>query len=136
VTRFVLDSSVTMSWCFEDELDPYAERVLDSLNDREALVPEHWKLEVANAMLTGTREGRLDEAQAERFLDRLLKLPITISDSPISVEAAFSVGREYKLVSYDAAYLHLARREGIPLATNDRPLRRAARQARVPLFSA
>jgi predicted nucleic acid-binding protein len=134
MNRFVLDSCVAMAWCFEDEQDAYAERVLDALTDSRAMVPEHWKLEIANVMLTATRQRRLESGQAERFLDRLTKLPVDVTMDPVTVEAAFAIGREYKLPSYDAAYLDLARREGIPLATSDMPLRKAARQAHVPLF--
>jgi predicted nucleic acid-binding protein len=134
LTRFVLDSCVAMAWCFEDEQDDYAERVLDALAGSRAVVPEHWKLEVANVMLTATRQRRLAPVQAERFLDRLMKLPVEVTVDPVMVEAAFAIGREYKLSSYDAAYLDLARREGIPLATSDMALRKAARQAHVPLF--
>ena len=64
---FVLDCSVTMAWCFDDEATPYTDGVRDSLADKRAVVPSIWPLEVANATIVGERRKRLDEARSSRF---------------------------------------------------------------------
>jgi predicted nucleic acid-binding protein len=124
-----------MAWCFEDEDDAYAERVFDHLGQATALVPSFWKLEVANVMLVALKHSRISQGQADGFLARLAQLPIEIVDDEISTSAAFELGRRYGLTSYDAAYLHVAMTEGVPLATSDAALRRAARKARAGILT-
>jgi predicted nucleic acid-binding protein len=124
-----------MAWCFEDEDDAYAERVFDHLGQATALVPSFWKLEVANVMLVAMRNSRINQVQAEGFLAKLAQLPIQVADSELSTATAFELGRRYGLASYDAAYLHVALTEGVPLATNDAALRRAARKARAGILT-
>ncbi len=77
---FVLDCSVTMSWCFEDETDAYADSVQDALTSVRAVVPTIWPLEVANALIVGERRKRLDEARSTRFFAMLSGLPIVVDD--------------------------------------------------------
>src|ERR1700691_627470 len=133
VTRnFVLDASVPLAWCFEDERAALPERVLDVLESgTEMLTPSIWPLEVANAMLMAERRKRITNAQATAFLQRISKLPILVE--PIPSSRAFNhilpVARQHQLTEYDAAYLELALREALPLATLDAKLRRAARSA-------
>jgi predicted nucleic acid-binding protein len=124
-----------MAWCFEDEPGDYADSVLASLADSEAIVPVIWPLEVANVLLVAERRGRLTQADATRFVRLLRMLPVVIDGetSDRALEAILDVGREYGLSSYDAAYLELAMREGLPLATQDDPLRRAAERCGVRL---
>ncbi len=74
----MLDASVTMSWCFEDETTPYTEAALDRLVGATAVVPAIWPLEVANVLLLAERRGRLTEAQSARFVELLGALPIVI----------------------------------------------------------
>lgn len=131
----VLDCSVTMSWCFEDQSNSYTESVLDLLGHKKALVPAHWPLEVTNVLLTAERKKILSEAQSARFTEILLSLPVDI-DEKTSLKAfqeTLSLARSHKLTSYDAAYLELAMRQGLPLATQDNALKKAAKKNGVRL---
>jgi len=133
---FVVDNSIVMSWCFKDESNPSADSVLDRLAESSALVPSHWPLEVVNVLLVAERSKRLSQTDGERFLSLLTQLPIIIEGEcpATTMKDLFSLGRAHKLSSYDACYLELAIRKGLPLATLDRGLRKAARSANVPLF--
>ena len=133
----VLDCSTTMAWCFADEADRYADKVLDAMSSSEALVPSIWTLEVANVLLSAERHGRLREADSARFLDLLANLPIHVDerDASAAFTSILSCGRRLGLTSYDAAYLDLAMRTGAPLATRDKGLRRACRAAGAELFA-
>jgi predicted nucleic acid-binding protein len=132
----VLDGSVTMAWCFEDEATPYTDGVRDSLVDKRAVVPSIWPLEAANATIMGERRKRLDEARSRRFFVLLDALPIVVDDD--TANRAFNdivhLARTYQLSADDAAYLELAIRRGLPLACNDGKLKSAARAARVVLY--
>ena len=136
MNRFVLDPSVVMAWCFEDEADGYADSVLDLLVDSEAIVPSIWPLEVANVLLVAERRKRLTEAASLQFVNMLRELPITVDQE--SSERAFSevffVGRQQGLSAYDASYLELAMREGTALATRDKKLRKASVKCGVKLL--
>ncbi len=134
----VLDCSVTMAWCFEDECDDYAASVLESLTDEHALAPSIWRLEVANVLLGAEGHKRLKRSDSARFLDLLGALPIDVE-----LESAgriwgtvLDVGRQFQLSSYDASYLELAMRSGARLATRDSGLRDAAERSGVELFLA
>jgi predicted nucleic acid-binding protein len=130
---FVLDGSVTLAWFFEDEADTYAEAVEDSLPAATAVVPSLWPLEVANALVTGERRKRTTEAKVTAFLVLLKALPITLDDET-AVRAWSDVphlARAHNLSAYDAAYLELALRRGLPLATLDDKLKAAAAAAGV-----
>jgi predicted nucleic acid-binding protein len=134
---FVLDGSVTMAWCFDDKATPYTDGVRDSLADMQAVVPSIWPLEAANATLVGERRGRLDEARSRRFLALLEKLPIVRDDETGTRAFADTVqlARTYQLSAYDAAYLELAIRRGLPMASLDGKLKTAAAAAGVAMFS-
>jgi len=127
---FVLDTSVTMAWLFEDETTRNTEMLLDRLQTEEALVPRLWTYEVGNVLLMAERRKRITEAQGRRFIQLLESLPICISDAHlISLwNGAVVVARAHGLSVYDGTYIDLAMREGIPLATRDRALRKAARK--------
>ena len=132
---FVVDASVALAWCFEDEATPYAESVLDRLQQIEAVVPAIWPLEVANVLLTAERRQRLTEAQTVRLAQLLRGLPITIDTEGLTqaLGSTLSLGREYGLSAYDTSYLELAMRQGLSLATQDAALRQAAARVGVPL---
>lgn len=132
---FVLDNSVAVVWGFEDEDSAYADRTLELLDTDAAVAPAIWPLEVANAILTGERRGRLSAADTTRFLELLGGLPVVVEDVALAgtLGTVLDVGRAYALTSYDASYLELAMRRGLPLATLDRRLADAAREAGVPL---
>ncbi len=131
---FVLDASVTVAWCFEDETTPYSEGVLDTLEKTQAVVPTLWQLEVANVLLVGERRQRLTQAQTARFVGLLEALPIIVSDALPKFGSPLALGRAYGLSAYDAAYLDLAVSLGLPLATLDAPLQRAATRMGAPLL--
>jgi len=126
-----------MAWCFADELDAYADGILDALSESEAIVPALWSLEVANTLLQGERRRRLTVADGQHFLDLLEGLPIRLDSETATraTGATLAIAREYRLSIYDAAYLELAMREGVALATADKKLRNASKSAGVPLFT-
>jgi predicted nucleic acid-binding protein len=117
-----------MAWCFEDGADAYADSVLDLLADSEAIVPCIWPLEVANVLLVAERRKRLTEAASLQFAGLLSELPITIDyeSSDRALSEILFLRRQQGLSSYDAAYLELAMREGIALATRDNRLRKVS----------
>ena len=134
--RFVVDNSVVMGWCFESEGNRYAETVLESLEAGEALVPAIWPLEVGNVLLVAERKKRLSEASVVRFLALVSSLPITVEQETPErmLREIVSLARAYELSTYDASYLDLAMRLGLPMATQDASLIRAAKKSRVPVF--
>jgi predicted nucleic acid-binding protein len=135
--RFVVDNSVVMAWCFRDEANSYADRVLESLSVSSAAVPSIWPLEVVNVLLSAERRKRLTEADSLRFIALLNKLPIQVEPPPQAeslMTGIMPIARRYGLTSYDASCLHLAMRNGIALATLDEKLRAAARKAKVGLW--
>lgn len=133
---FVVDNSVVMAWCFEDEANAYTERILDQLPETQALVPAIWPFEVANVLLVAKGRDRLTEAQTARFAQLLHELPVEVEGADIAhiLGAVLSVGRAHRLSAYDAAYLELATRRGLALATQDNRLRKAAAAAGVTIF--
>jgi len=134
--NFVLDGSVTMVWGFEDEADEYAEAILERMPDLQAHVPSLWPLEVANALLVGERRRRITSAETARFLAILGAFPITVDDQTVAHAwtDTMHLARAHNLSSYDAAYLELAIRLGLPLAALDGKLKTAAGAMGVPLF--
>ncbi len=133
---FVLDASIAIVWGFDDETDPYAEAVADKLPDAHAIVPSLWPLEVANALLVGERRQRITEAKVAQFLAILESFPIAL-DEETSAKAwhdTLQLARSHKLSLYDATYLELALRKGLPLASLDDKLEAAAHAAGVLAF--
>src|SRR3712207_4958505 len=126
----VLDASLTMAWCFDDEATPVTEAVFDRVRDAGAVVPAIWPVEVTNTILVGERRGRLTEAQSTRFVQVLQGLPITLDQGAITNawDRVLMVAREQGLSAYDASYLELAMRRGLPLATLDARLTDVARR--------
>ena len=133
---FVLDGSVTIAWGFEDETDEYAAAILRRMPDLRACVPSLWPLEVANAPLVGERRRRITPAERSRFLGILSIFPITIDDQTVAHAWAgtINLARAHNLTSYDASYLDLAIQLGLPLATLDARLKKAAKAIGVPIF--
>lgn len=132
MSEFVLDCSACLPWVFADEATPSTEALLDDLaNGGHAWVPALWHLEVANVMIGAQRRGRIDKAGAEKFFATLKAFDIEVDDETISVAWTKTVGlgEAYGLSAYDAAYLELALRKGLPLASLDRGLRDACSKA-------
>ncbi len=136
--QLVIDCSVTMAWCFEDEGSELADKVLDHLADTEAWVPSLWAFEVSNVLLVAERCGRLSPADSIRFVALLSDLPILIDDSAHerALGSVLSTGRELGLSAYDATYLELAMRLGGVMATGDERLQAACRKSGIPVFDA
>ena len=136
-SALVLDASVTLSWCFEDEAHTYGDAVLEYLESGEALVPGIWPLEVGNALLVAERKGRLSKADSARFVTLLGQLPITVEqESPERMLGEIiALAREHSLSTYDASYLDLAMRNGLPLATQDSRLLHAAKQCGAEIYA-
>lgn len=134
-TGFILDCSVTMSWCFEDESSPYADEVLLSLKQTRALVPSLWTLEVANVLLMAKRKNRLTESKMVRFTHLLSQLPISIDENPLDMKHILFLADTHQLTSYDTCYLNLALTHGLPIATLDEKMREASQRAGIELYN-
>lgn len=131
--RFVLDGSVTLAWLFHDEQDPYADAIIGKLPQIEMVVPRLWHLEVANVLLVGERRGRCSQADTTNWVGFLSGLPVLV-DGSTEARAwsnTINLARQHGLTEYDAAYLELALREGLPIATLDTRLEAAATAAGV-----
>jgi len=122
---FVLDASVTLAWCFEDESTAETDELLARLRADSVIAPSSWVFEIANALTVGQRRGRLVEAKAVLFASTLRSLPIEVAPAP-PVASLMAVAMTHGLSAYDAAYLELAERTGLPLAALDGRLRDAA----------
>lgn len=138
---FVLDNSVAMRWYFGDGAPrdlAYAKAVLEALKSEAAMVPSVWALEVANVLVRAESRGLVTEARSEAFVGMLRRMDI--STDPVSggqaMGTTLQLARRYKLSAYDAAYLEVALREGLSLATLDDDLLKAARRAGVKRFEA
>ncbi len=133
---FVLDASMTLSWCFLDEITPYSVSVLKALLESYAEVPALWLVEVINVLAVAERRKRIMDLGSEEFLQNLAQLDIRVEPAgqPIERRALLSLTRRYGLTAYDAAYLELAKRKSLPLATFDRDLIDAAPQVGVTLM--
>ena len=133
MTDIVVDASVTMAWCFEDEATPFTEDILQRLSSARAVVTAIWPYEVANVLLGAERKGRVTQSQTMRFLELLRALPIDVDDFATAHAwgDVVALGRAHRLTSYDAAYLELAARLDLPLASQDVQLLRACREVGV-----
>jgi predicted nucleic acid-binding protein len=133
---FVLDCSVTLAWCFKDERTPATDALQDRLIIESALVPEHWCLEVANGLAVGERRKRIAAASVAPFVQLLGTLQIEVDDqlAERTFDHILPLARSHSLTAYDAAYLDLAIRRQLPLATLDEDVRRAATALGVPVL--
>ena len=132
---FVLDASVTLAWSFRDEQQAYSHRVLRRLDSDSAIVPAIWLSEVANGVLGAERRGRFSAADMASVFGVLEDLPIEWSGLTLdqALGPVLDLARAQGLTAYDAAYLELAMREGLPLATQDEDIRAAAGRVGVPI---
>ena len=139
MTDFVLDNSVSMRWLLASEKasdQKYAENVLESMMNDDALTPNLWHLEAISILLSAEKRGEISLGEIERFISQLENLPIHVD--PLTAHQAFSrtlvLSREYNISSYDASYLELAMREGLPLSSLDKKLVKAAKKADVEIY--
>jgi predicted nucleic acid-binding protein len=124
----ILDSSATLAWFYADETTPAIRQVFELLTKGGAWVPSLWRLEVANILEVGIRRGRHDVAFSRATLSDLSLLPISLDPDTDrqAWDGTLQLAHRHRLTLYDAAYLELAQRRGLPLATLDRDLRTAA----------
>jgi len=138
VNRFVLDASVAVAWVAGMPIEPYAAAVQTHVaNGWRAIVPSLWQVEVANALLMVERRGTLTGADVDRGLldlESFLASRAEVDQTPVAMRQAANLARTFQLTVYDAAYLELAKRESVPLATLDKGLRTAAVKAGVTLL--
>jgi predicted nucleic acid-binding protein len=134
----VLDSSATLGWIYPDEANDETIRIFEQVAMSSAWVPSIWRLEIANSLQIGVRSGRIDTAFRDTALSDLEALGISIdSDTDrFAWTATLQLADRFRLTLYDAAYLELAQRRSLPLATLDRALRAAAPVLGVPLLGA
>ena len=133
---FVLDASFALSWYFEDERTPVADALLDRVADQGATVPGLWRLEIANGLRTAIRHNRIDHGFRDRAIAQLTRLPITVDPDTdrYAWTTTLQLADRFVLTPYDAAYVELAQRLVLPLATLDDPLRAAATALGVALL--
>lgn len=137
MSLFALDASATLPWCFTEEATPATEALLDRLRSGDqAIAPAHWPAEVMNALNMAVRRNRIDLSRVFQFAEALAALPIKIDppSAPRFWKPLLTTSIDMRLTAYDAAYLQLARQNGVPLATLDRELRNAARAESIPLI--
>lgn len=130
MSRFVLDASTTLTWCFPDESSDNAPAISDRIAEGSSIVvPAFWRYEILNALLVGEKRKRIDFSLIDLFLTDLNRLPVSL-DEPATPAVVFGATqrlcRKHGLTAYDAAYLEIAMRGGYPLATVDQELKRAA----------
>jgi predicted nucleic acid-binding protein len=135
--HLIVDNSVVMSWCFKDESNQYADAILDSLDESTAVVPPIWLLEVVNVLLVAEHRKCLSKADRVRFITLLTQLPITVEEEQPErmMKEILPLAHGRRLSSYDASYLDLAMRKGLPIATLDKGVRAAAKRTKVPIFA-
>jgi predicted nucleic acid-binding protein len=138
VSRFVLDASVALAWVLDIPIPLYALEVRrEMLSGKRGFVPALWHLEIANGLATAERRRDLTAADAKDALDQIMITATSRLDTEMSfvpARGALGNARSFQLTAYDAVYLDLARREGLPLATLDKGLRAAAVKAGVALL--
>lgn len=129
----VVDASVTMAWCFEDERSEATDALLEEVARHGGVVPALWSAEVANVLLVAERRARVTRAEAGRLVALLDRLPLERVEVEPGLTDLVTLGRERGLTAFDAAYLACALSEGLPLATLDGALAEAARAVGVRL---
>ena len=128
MTAFVLDCSIAVTWCFDDEASDEADALLDHLQEQGAAVPSLFPLELGNILALAERRGRIPASGLSPRLELLATLPIEVdpNTAAMALRETLTLARRHSLTTYDASYLELALRLGLPLASTDRALRRAA----------
>ena len=136
MSGFVIDASVALAWCFDDEATATTRALLDRFADDSAEVPCLWHLEVANALAVGERNRRITPARTSEFIALIATLPIIVDEQTprLALTTVLDLARSERLSAYDASYLELAMRRGLPLATKDDALAKAARRMGVTLL--
>lgn len=133
--RLVMDCSVSASWFLRDETNEEARKILTMVEDHELVVPPLWPIEMANVLVIAERKKRITAADAARVVELFLSLPIEVEGGGLqNFRVLQLLAREYGLTAYDACYLELAQRRGLPLASLDQVLNQAAKKCGVPVL--
>ena len=138
MAKFVIDASATLPWCLKDEESAWTISLLRRLSTGDRIiVPAHWPTEVLNGLLMATRRKRIPGGRAALFWDQLAILPIAVESAltPEQAKSALALCDQHGLIIYDAAYLELAKRKVLPLATLDDALIKAAASEAVSLIA-
>ena len=132
----VVDSSIALTWCFEDEASPETDRLFERVRDDGAVVPGLWHLELGNVLLQAEKRGRITRTDVATRLALIADLPIAVDQetTPRAWREILLLARAEELTLYDAAYLELAERRGLPLMTKDTALADAAKRIGVRVF--
>ena len=132
---FVLDNSVVTGWYIPDQATTYTQAIAARLETDRAIVPALWQIEFANVLKTACTRGTLSLENAREIVDAMTTLPIEVdSGAAPGPRQLLELAMRYSLSSYDAAYLELAMRHGLPIACQDAKLREAALQAGVAVL--
>ena len=123
---FILDNSVVCGWFLENQATPYSDAIIERLRDDRAAVPALWELEFTNVLRTACLRQRMTAQAAQRVIAQIVSLPIDVDRQPVAASEILGLALRFGLSSYDAAYLELALRLQLPVATGDGPLRAAA----------
>lgn len=134
--KYVLDCSVVIAWIFQDEATAQTETLREQLAESIAIVPAIWHLEVTNTLVVSAHRGRIQLTEIPSLISLLESLPLEV-DPQTSSQAfsqTFKLAQNYQLSAYDAAYLELAMRQNLPLATLDQRLQEVAKRCGVVLL--
>lgn len=133
---FVLDNSVVCGWFLENQATAYADAIIERLRDDRAAVPALWELEFTNVLRTACLRQRMTAEAAQRVIAQIVSLPIDVDRQPVPASEILGLALRFGLSNYDAAYLELALRLQLPIATGDGPLRAAALASGVGIATA
>ncbi len=137
MTLPIVDSSIAIAWCSKSQASPRSDAALDAAMNFGILVPTHFQLEVANSLWQLERRNKIEAAKVDEFLGWLSEIDTDVDPTAQTATATLilPIARRFDLTIYDAAYLELALRTNLPLATRDDALQRAAEKAGAILFS-
>ena len=130
----VVDASISAAWLLPDEADDLSEALLSATSRIVVWVPVLWQLEICNLLVSAHRRRRITEAKRRELILAASRLRLSVDREPVSMEKLDALAGTYGLTAYDAVYLELALRRGLPLATADTGLRGAVARAGVSLF--
>ena len=123
---FVIDNSVVSGWYLDNQATPYTQAIAERLQDDRVFAPALWELELTNVLRTSCLRQRLTAQRAQEILGHLNALPIEVDREAVPPRELLALALRFGLSSYDAAYLELALRRQLPIATQDAELRAAA----------
>jgi predicted nucleic acid-binding protein len=126
IAGLVVDASVSAAWFLPDEAEPYTEAALQATADREVWVPALWLLEMGNLLLSAQRRKRIDDAKRRELIQAAAALRLRVDREPVPMTEIDTLAARHSLTAYDAAYLELALRRKLAIATVDTALLKAA----------